>query len=349
MMFMWSTFLDLETKYTLVILLISAILNIASLIIAWHEFFNYREFIDPLFEKKESRNVIGTFKPKGETKKIIIFSGHHDSARQFNLLHYLKVGYIILIFIGLGVFYIWSFISFVLVILTLFKISLEFLTPYLFALFIISIPSLIGMLLFVWPGERANTVPGAIDNLSAVSVILCLGRVLRAHEDLIPENTEIRIISFGCEEAGLRGAYRYAKAHHKELTKLSTEVVNMDMISIPEVFTIMAYEPTTRTKHSMDVVEKIKKAASAAGLKSRVLGLTNLEKVLASASGGTDAAAFSKAGIKAASFGSFDLKDYFKFYHQPADNIDKIKDGALLDALKILINYIINEKGTKSG
>ena len=85
---------------------ISFFLNLLSMLVLWNEFFNYREFIDPFFKKKESQNVIGTFKSKGELKKVLIFSGHHDSALQFNLLRYLKIGYPIIIFLGLIILFL---------------------------------------------------------------------------------------------------------------------------------------------------------------------------------------------------------------------------------------------------
>ena len=97
-------FLSLQGNLSLtgqIIIISSFSLIIIADLILWNEFFNYREFIDPFFKKKESQNVIGTFKSKGELKKVLIFSGHHDSALQFNLLKYLKIGYPIIIFFGL--------------------------------------------------------------------------------------------------------------------------------------------------------------------------------------------------------------------------------------------------------
>ena len=45
------------------------ILIILSTLIMWEELFNYNEFIDPLFRKKTSQNVIGKFKLNQEQKK----------------------------------------------------------------------------------------------------------------------------------------------------------------------------------------------------------------------------------------------------------------------------------------
>ena len=202
----------------LLLSLISFGLSFTAFVILWNEFFNYREFIDPLFKKKSSQNVVGKIKPSGEPKNIIIYSGHHDSALQFNLLRYLKIGYGIIIFWGMIIMFIWIIRSGIVLIITAFSIDFYqyFLERTIWTLIIGAVP-LIGLFFFVSPGEKANKVPGAVDNLSAVSIVLGVGRYLRKHPDLIPPNTEVRLISFGCEEAGLRGAYRYAEAHLKEL------------------------------------------------------------------------------------------------------------------------------------
>ena len=55
--------------------------------------FLYDEFIMkywPLFKKENSQNVVGTFKPKGEIKKRVIFSGHIDSTPRFDIMHYFR-------------------------------------------------------------------------------------------------------------------------------------------------------------------------------------------------------------------------------------------------------------------
>ena len=56
----------------LIIAMASFILAFLPILIVREEFFNYKEFIDPLFRKKSSQNVIGIFKPKGELKKILL-------------------------------------------------------------------------------------------------------------------------------------------------------------------------------------------------------------------------------------------------------------------------------------
>ncbi|MFO7795036.1 MAG: M28 family metallopeptidase [Promethearchaeati archaeon] len=320
------------------------LLNGIAFIIIWNEFFNYREFIDPIFKKRQSQNVIGKIRGNGEIRKILIFSGHHDSALQFNLLRYLKIGYPIVIFLGLGIMITWLIVSLLYFIFTIFTIELyHILLTIAYWLLIIGIIPLIALFNFVTPGKTANKVPGAVDNLSAVSIVLGIGRHLKKHNNLIPKNTEIRLISFGCEEAGLRGAYRYVEAHEENLKKLDAENVNMDGIMSKNKIKFVEYEPTTRTKHSEEVVEKLIKAAESVNINAQAFGSSVKEKLIGQISGGTDAAAFSKANIKASTISAMELEELMKFYHQPTDTLDMIERGSLEQVLKICLGYINSE------
>ncbi|GAH42442.1 unnamed protein product, partial [marine sediment metagenome] len=321
--------------------------NVIAFLILWNEFFNYREFIDPLFKSRNSQNVIGKIYPKEEVKKILIFSGHHDSALQFNLLTYLKIGYPVVIFLGLGIMFLWLLVSIVVILLILINLFFyELFFLFVLILFLIGTPAFIGLFLFVPFGEKANKVPGAVDNLSAVAIVLALGKILKKNKEIVPNNTEIRLISFGCEEAGLRGAFRYVEKHFDELKRFEAECINMDAIHSKDNITIIDFEPSTRTKHSEIVVEKIINAAKSSQIKikaSAIGGSSTFEKIIGQITGGTDATAFSKAGIKAANISAMDLKQMLGFYHQPTDTLDKIEKESLERVLQICIAYIMNE------
>jgi ferredoxin len=73
----------------IILSLLSFLLSFLSLLIMWEEFFKYNEFIDFLFHKKPSQNVIGRFKSESERKKIIIISSYIDSALEFKFYKFL--------------------------------------------------------------------------------------------------------------------------------------------------------------------------------------------------------------------------------------------------------------------
>ncbi|MFX1594262.1 MAG: M28 family metallopeptidase [Promethearchaeota archaeon] len=339
----------LDSFWVYIFSILATSLSFLAILIAWEEFFNYKEFIDPLFKKKESQNIIGKIKPKDEIKKIIIFSGHHDSALQFNLLRYLKYGYEVIIFWGFGILFFWFFASLIFVILSTFTFFLDLTLIYqsffnlVIWLLIIGAVPIVALFFFVTPGKRANKVPGAVDNLSAIAVILGIGRYLKNNKEIIPKDTEIRIISFGCEEAFLRGAYRYVEAHLEELKKYDAECINLDAIQSTNYLTFSDKEPTTRTIHSEEVVQKLIKAAELVGVKAKIASLgggTFLEKIAGLMSGGTDATGFSKSKIKASTITGLSMLKMVHFYHQNTDTLDKIEKGVLENALKICIGYL---------
>ncbi|MFX1357005.1 MAG: M28 family metallopeptidase [Promethearchaeota archaeon] len=332
--------------WLLSLIMLSFTLIFFSFIIMWEEFFNYREFIDFLFRKKPSQNVIGKFKPKGDLKKIVIFSSHIDSALQFNLLKLLGWGAIPLLLAAIFIIIVWLVITFIN--LLLIAIGLVVFKNFFFVLsivfLIISLPCFFIVFFFVPLGDKGNVVPGAVDNLSSCSVIVGLGRYLKNHSEIIPNNMEIRLISFGCEECGLRGAYRYAAAHLDELKNYDANVVNMDGLETPDKFMVIEHEPTTRTSHSEEVIQKLLKAIKSVGIDTKRFGRGKLEKTVGRLSGGSDAAAFSKAEIKAGFLNSADWKNRTSYYHQAEDTPDKIKRGTLENALRICVAYILNEK-----
>ena len=330
----------------LIIALLSFSLVILPFWIMWEEFFNYKEFIDPLFKKKTSQNVIGILPAKKEKKKIIIFSSHLDSAIEFKLQKILGYGFIPLAFIGILIMLLWvglSFLNIIFIIINPIALKAVFFETAIWLL-ILGSPSFIGLFFFVPLGDKGNVVPGAVDNLSSCAVVQGIARYLKKNPGLISDHVEIRLISFGCEEAGLRGAFRYAEAHEEELKKYDAYVINMDGLETPDGFHAIEFEPTTRTWHSEEVTEKILKAAKSVNVDISRFGAGKLEKTVGRLSGGSDAAAFSKAGIKAAFINSADWKNRTNYYHQAEDTPDKIKSGTLENAFKICLALLENEK-----
>ncbi|KKL77838.1 hypothetical protein LCGC14_2030900, partial [marine sediment metagenome] len=284
-------------------------------------------------------------------KNLILFTGHTDSALQFNLL---KLGllYPIISLLGFGILFSWIFISgiFSLITITTFIFNLPVIYEFFYIIavwfLIIGGLPLVLLLFFVSPGEKANKVPGAVDNLSAVAVVLGIGRYLKENSGIIPENTEIRLIAFGCEEAFLRGAFRYVEAHKEELKKYNAVCINLEMIQDPKRSIVLDYEPTTKTRHSEEVIQKAIKSAESVGLtlkRSAMGGNSGIEKLVGKMTGGTDAAAFSKSNIKAITIMATNFLKLTQFYHTYRDTLDKIEKGALENVLKICISYLKNE------
>ena len=212
---------------------------------------NY-ELVDPFLAKKQSVNVIGTLRKPGtkNVKRLLILSGHHDSAPAntwFGLLHDVKrlllrsghpdrgreeawfrrLGYVFYFlaatwFIGFIAMLAMSIIQLAGVIAgnadvvrlgTLGRVMLAY--PI--------VPSIVFAMFFTRRGKDGGIVPGAADNLSASALTVAMCRFLVTNPSYIPDDTEIRFISFGSEEAGLRGSRRYVERHLDELKRLDAQ------------------------------------------------------------------------------------------------------------------------------
>ncbi len=82
---------------------VSVVLFLASIVLYWFypfaafvvavfslsalvfELVRYREFIDFLYLPEQGENIVGTIRPRGETKRRVIVSAHQDSAYEFRL------------------------------------------------------------------------------------------------------------------------------------------------------------------------------------------------------------------------------------------------------------------------
>lgn len=320
-------------------------LVLAAWVITWKQFFSYEEFIDRFFKKASSQNVVGRIMPASDITRVIAFSGHHDSAPRYNLLEYAGgVGYGVVILWGFGILGLWTATLLVAALQSIMGADIGETNEFSAWLMVIGSPALLILWFFKTSSARGNVVPGAVDNLSAVSIVIAIGKYVRAHPEIVPENTEIRLLSFGCEEAGLRGAYRYVEAHRDELKNENFQLVNMDGLQSPKSFMIFSFEPTTRTPHDPRVTRNLIDAAKGAGVEVHTFGNHLQDKIAGFFSGGTDAAAFSKEKIPACSFGAMDVLKYVNNYHTSRDSPDRIEPGTLEAALRICLNYIENEK-----
>ena len=207
---------------------ISLVLSALSLIFAIVEFLLYKKMLDPFFPKKTSHNVVAVRKPKGEVKRRIIFSGHSDSANEWRFTYYggskLLVPIIGLSFVGilLGlVLNIWAIAAG-----HGFSIADSGALNILRYVFLAWIPILFVALFFE---NKKRPVMGANDNLTGCFISMAVVKYMQ-HHDIRFENTEVWVVLTGSEEAGLRGAKAFCKAHKDELGDVETVFVGLDTI-----------------------------------------------------------------------------------------------------------------------
>ena len=171
------------------------------------EFLLSYEVLDPLFPKKRSINVVGKLRKPGtrNVKRLLILSGHHDSALENTWLRFLGYGFYFLS----AIFFIGSITLVVMCLIQLVGVItgntdlVRFGTLGWVILIFLIVPSMIYVLFLTRGRKNGGIVPGAADNLSASAVTVAMCRFLVQNPSYIPDDAEIRFISFGSEEAGL--------------------------------------------------------------------------------------------------------------------------------------------------
>jgi aminopeptidase YwaD len=158
-------------------------------------------------------------------------------------------------------------------------------------------------------------------------------RFLVKNPSCIPADTEIRFISFGSEEAGVRGSRRYVQRHLDELKRLDVRLLNFETIAHPEV-AVLTSESNGTVKNSPEMVKSVVAAAQRAGVPYKVrpatLGLAS------------DAGPFSRAGLKATTLVGFNVQQMVEFYHQEWDGPEILTLDPLLNVLKLALEWVRN-------
>jgi len=281
----------------------------AALAVLYFQLVRYKLLLDPFFPKKTSHNVYGAMKPSGEIKRRIILNGHPDAAYEwrFNFLapkHFPKfvagsllgmAGLILLHLLGLGALLLGQF--------SVLR-GLEFMQLFF----------LPGAMLGMFFNNLKVVSPGANDNLTGT--FLATG-ILRQMKDagIQLEHTEVAVAITGSEEAGLRGAKVFARAHKRDLQDVPTIVIVMDTMRELDHFTVYNKDLNGTVTHDAAVCRLLQESGKACGL-DLPLGTIFL--------GASDGAAFTQEGWRTGMIGAMDPHpaDYYHTRRDSADNMD---------------------------
>jgi aminopeptidase YwaD len=310
--------------------------SISALALFILEFILAHELVDPLFKKGVSTNVIGTLR-KPETQQIrrlLILSGHHDSAREFNWLRWTGYGFFVLsATYTIGLITVFVVCAIQLVGLISGAEHIVQISTFGWVLLIYPIlPSILFIMFFTSTSKNGGNVPGAADNLSACALVVTMARFLAENPSCVPPDTEIRFITFGSEEAGVRGAKRYVRRHLEELRGLEGRLLNYETIAHPEI-TILTSETNGTVKNSPEMVKSVTAAAQRARAPYKIRP--------ASIGTSSDGGPFSRAGFKATTLLGFTAQQMVAFYHQRTDTPQVLSLGPLLNVLKITYEWIL--------
>jgi hypothetical protein len=296
------------------------------------------EVIDPFFMKKASVNVIGMLRRREtqNVKRVLLLGGHHDSAPENTWLRFLGYGF----FIFSGVFLVGAVTMVVMNIIQLTGVIIgndEVVHAGTLGWVLLAFPiapSIIFVLFQTRGWKNGGNVPGAVDNLSASAVAVAMCRFLVKNPACIPADTEIRFVSFGSEEVGLRGSRCYVARHLDELKRLEARLLNFEMIADPEI-NILAGDANGTLKNPPEMVKSVVAAAERAGVPHKVS--------VATFGTNTDAASFNKAGLKALTLFPFKYpQQTVAFYHTYRDRPEVMTIEPLFNVLKLALEWIRN-------
>ena len=307
--------------------IIATVLTLLALSCFVFQFLLYRPFIDKLFPKKVSRNVMAKRAPSGELKRRIIFGGHADAAWEWTYSYYGQLKTLAPVMGGSigGLFFI-SVMNIVWLVKSIMMGSANVDSTFWYVIGIIELVLIPFFFLIMFFINWKIVVDGANDNLSACYVAMGVLKEM-ADNDMRFENTEVCCLLTGSEEAGLRGALDYAKRHKEDLSDVETIYISMDTMREIEQLQVYTRGQTGTQKDSEEVGDLITEAGKNCGVDMPRAELYP---------GAVDAEGFSRHGLLAAGFCGVNHNPK-TYYHTRLDTADNISEDCINLSLDICL------------
>ena len=319
---------------------LALVLAILMLLIYYLARFRDRNLVNLLAKKSTTKNIIAKYEPEKERKKIVIFSGHHDSAfhmplfkRKTSVIVFIQnsaiagIAFLVIAAIWKTVYFFIPGIS----LMKAFSYSIGSLIVDWFYLpdliFVLALIGLVFGFYFLFTMVTNTPVMGANDNLTSVSMLFAIGEYLKENP---PKNIEIRLISFGAEEPGLVGSKYYVDKRLEELNDAMN--INFETLGSGRLG-LIAKEKDNNVVHDEEFVIFLHDLAEKLGY-----DLPAKQIIF----GNTDAGSFSKKGIKATTIFAYSSDDIFDLWHSTEDVVENLDEKPLRQAFE-LTKKIIEE------
>ncbi len=298
----------------------------AGVLVMLCQFAFYVHFPDFLFTRRTGWNVSAVIEPEGPTRQELILSGHHDSAPVARIFDgpFARL-YVVAIFLP----YVFFFFTLAVLIA---RLAGAFAPPppWVLELLALGLPTIAGYFLLV---ALRRGSPGAGDNLVSSVLVVRLARDLAADGSL--KDTRLRIVSFDAEEAGLRGASAWFRAHAAELKPLPCFHLNFDSLYNLRDLQVLLSDVNGTVRLSQGMADDLVACAASEGLQMRPF------RMLFGA-GGTDAAEGARAGIEASTVIAMptDIVRGDLVYHTTRDIVQHIEPSVVEACMKITRRYV---------
>jgi len=295
-----------------------------ALLVVVLQFVLYRQFLDPLFPARVSHNVVATRRAAGERKRRIIVSGHADAAYEWTFSYYGGVGLLKLAIVSM-------------LLAGVFKVGLDVACVLLngplaaprgiwralgYAQWACA-PFFAGMCFF---SNFRRVVPGANDNLTGAFAAVSVLKYLHETNTRF-EHTEVSCVITGSEEAGLRGAKAYARAHGEELRGGENAFLALETFRDLKHMAVYRRDMSGVVRNDARVCALLQRAGRECGLD---LPLATIYL------GSSDAAAVSQAGVPAAALAAMDPAPP-RYYHTRLDDADNLDRECIAQAVRVSV------------
>lgn len=319
----WLCLKHVSSGYALPV--IAVILTLLATSCLLFQFLLYKPYVDFLFPKKTSRNVMAFRKPSGEVKRRIIFGGHTDAVWEWTYSLHGGLKSLAPVMAGSigGLLFVTVFDIVWLISAFAGNTYTNIFWLIMGIIQLILIPFFIAILFFI---NWKVIVDGANDNLTADYVAMGVLKEM-ADNDFRFENTEVCCFLAGSEEAGIRGSAAYAKAHKDDLTDVETVFIALDTMREIEQLQIYTNGCTGTQKNSNAVSELIYQAGVRCGIE---MPETELYP------GAIDSESFSRNGLLASGFCAVN-HDPKTYYHTRLDTPDNMSEECINLSLDICI------------
>jgi aminopeptidase YwaD len=301
---------------------------LAGIVLMTCQFGIYRHLGDRLFPRRTGTNVEAVIEPVAAAEREIILSGHHDSAPVARIFS----GPFARIY------------------------AMAIIAPYLFYLGEVALlaarvfgaprPAGAGMVIFLLAGlpfvagyffmvDLRRGTPGAGDNLVSSVMVARLGREIAARRSDLLGSTRIRIVSFDAEEAGLRGAAAYFRAHAGELKRVPCFHLNFDSLYRLRDLQVLTSDVNGVVRLSRPLVDRLVACAAECGIEVRKFGMVF-------GAGATDAAESARAGIPSTTIIGIPTAVVRTglVYHTPRDTVEHVEPAAVEACLRIALRFL---------
>lgn len=298
-------------------------LSLINTILYVGHFVTYGHWLDFIYKKYDSLTVIGDIEPEGEAHSTVIVSAHMDSTPEFIWWYRLKhPGLVLSVLSGfiIGLYPLTAGLGII-------QQQAGFGMPaadYLW--WVTAVVSPLTIVLFNIHGK--NVIQGAQDNLSGVAIAAAVCRHFAASR---LRHTRVRVVSFGCEEPGLRGSDAYAKDFKEQLKKENSVCINIDGVKDADKLTIITAEPMVLARYNDFMIQRLENSF-------RALSIPYLKKMIPV--GATDGVSFVRQGIPAVSIIGQSTVRLDRTYHTRLDTPECVDERALELTRQAVIQFI---------